>query len=321
MPALWLTNTSKTFVNPQNKGPSTTVLKRTNMVVMQNEFFLIWGPSGTGKSTLLRMIAGLEAADSGQMHLQDHRIHLDQVDPLHPGRQNIGFVFQNNALTSNRNILDNVKMPLEYHYSWQLECPNHELELKNPVISRPAHLGPQNPHRYEELKSKIEEDATRELMKMLVSEDKHKFPHQISLGVQKRVAIARAMALNPQILLLDEPTAGLDLENRLLVLALLANISQLDGKTILMVSHDLQIARDIPYAKICVLMEGHLSSPMTYSELQAHYSRDPHFTPPFSSAIEQDPDCNFIKQRLSNFLYNAIEEIHAHTLSPTLNTK
>lgn len=289
------------------------MLKRTNLVVMQNEFFLIWGPSGTGKSTLLRIIAGLEAADQGQMHLQDHRIHLDQIDPLHPGRQNIGFVFQNNALTSNRNILDNVKMPLEYHYSWQLECPNHELELKNPVISRPASLGPKNPYRYEELRAKIEDDATRELMKMLVSEDRYKFPHQISIGVQKRVAIARAMALNPQILLLDEPTAGLDLENRLLVLALLANISQLDGKTIVMVSHDLQIARDIPYAKISILMDGHLSSPMTYNELQAHFHHNPHFIPHFSSDIKHDPDAENIKQRVSNFLYNAIEEIHAHT--------
>lgn len=318
MPALWLTNTSKSFTSQGSKGQvSSPVLKRTNLVVMQNEFFLIWGPSGTGKSTLLRIIAGLESADQGQMFLQDHLINLSKPDPLHPGRQNIGFVFQNNALTSNKNVLDNVKMPLEYHYSWQLECPNHEIELKNPSIIRPPHLGPQNPNRYEELKEKIEADSSRELMKMLVSKDKFKFPHEISIGVQKRVAIARAMTLNPQILLLDEPTAGLDLENRLLVLALLANITQLDGKTIIMVSHDLQIARDIPYVKISVLMDGHLTSPMTFHELELMFRENDHYIPQFSSDISHDPDAENISQKVSTFLHHAVNEVIARPTHPS----
>ncbi len=101
---------------------------------------------------------------------------------------------------------------------------------------------------------------------MLVSEYATSFPHQLSLGIQKRVAIARTLVLNPSILLMDEPTAGLDHINRINLLALLYNVCQLRKVSILMVTHDLEIPKELN-TKVSILHDGKLTQPLWMNEL------------------------------------------------------
>ena len=212
-----------------------TVLDNASLVVNQMEIVCIAGQSGQGKSTLLRILAGLAQPRSGQIFYSGIQSNLHTHTALNVALEHkVAFVFQNSALISNLRVFDNVALPIRYH----------------------------QPHRTDE---SIREQVNGLLASMMVEEYSGHFPYALSAGVLRRVAIARALAMEPRILLMDEPTTGLDTKSRRSLLALIDNQRYLRHATIIMVTHDLPIAKDLD-ARVCFLHKGKLSDPMRHDE-------------------------------------------------------
>ena len=168
--------------------------------VMSGEFVSILGPSGSGKSTLLRVIAGLERQSSGTIRINGNVVSDDE-QYFEPERRNLGLVVQDKSLFPHLNVLENVMFGIKNRSDKNL--------------------------------------VAKELITLFkVSEHESKYPNELSGGEQQRVALARSLAPDPQILLLDEPFNGLDdtLKNELYRET--KNIIQAKGITVLMVSHD-----------------------------------------------------------------------------------
>jgi phospholipid/cholesterol/gamma-HCH transport system ATP-binding protein len=159
----------------------------------------------------------------------------------------VGFVFQNSALLSNLTVYENIAMPLRYHqYGSEAD---------------------------------IQDLVNRALKMMMISDFKESYPYSLSLGMRRRVAVARSWALDSRILLLDEPTAGLDNNNRRNLLSLIDNMRELYKTSILMVTHDFRIAHELN-CRITFLKDRELTPPVHYDEL-------PDSTDPFIRALTQ----------------------------------
>jgi putative ABC transport system ATP-binding protein len=190
-------------------GHVLTVLDHVDLDVATGEFAAILGPSGSGKSTLLGLLAGLDRPSEGSVHLDGERIDTKSEDELSVlRRRKVGFVFQSFQLLSNLTALENVLLPLE--------------------LARVA-------------------DARSRARGMLdavgLSERWHHYPAQLSGGEQQRVALARAFAPRPKVLFADEPTGNLDAATGARVLELLAGLREREGTTLVLVTHDLEVAR------------------------------------------------------------------------------
>lgn len=188
------------------------VLKSINLDVYKNDMIAIMGPSGSGKSTLLNILACLDKPDSGEYILDDINVLNCKEKNLAKLRNlKIGIVFQNFNLLSDYTVYDNIKIPLMYK-------------------------------RYHR-KVKINySDRILKCLKMVGLEDKsNKYPSQLSGGEQQRVAIARILAVDPAIILADEPTGALDIKNTNEILKIFEMIHS-KGKTIIIVTHDKQVA-------------------------------------------------------------------------------
>jgi len=211
------------------------ILKNVSLSLEKGDILCVSGKSGEGKSTLLRVIAGLEKAESGEISLFDEPVKPSEWTALSMAQKGLGFVFQNNALISDLTVRDNIAVPLRYH-----------------------NIGTEE---------EIEQKVHRALLLMLASSFANEYPYSLSLGMRKRVAIARSWALNANILLLDEPTAGLDKNSRNNLLSLINNLRELHKTTILMVINDLLVARDLN-SKISFLIDKKLTEPMFYNEIR-----------------------------------------------------
>ncbi len=214
---------------------SKKILDDASLVVNNGEILCIWGPSGEGKSTLLKVIAGLQKAQSGRITILGSPAEMLYPSALDPVRRKMGFVFQNNALTSNLKVYDNIALPLRYH----------QLDDEEGIAIRVKNV----------------------LNTMLVEEYASAFPYELSLGIQRRVAVARALVLDPDILLMDEPTSGLDFLSRLSLLSLISNINQLRKVTVVIVTHDLNLPIELD-AKISIFNKGKLSEPSPAIEMK-----------------------------------------------------
>ena len=176
--------------------------KNVNFGIEKGKLIGLLGPSGSGKTTILRMIAGLETPDSGEIII-DGKV----VNDVPASERGIGFVFQNYNLMPILNVYENIVLPIELDGA------------------------------------KIDEAYVERIMDMLkLSEKRYAMPNQLSGGQQQRVAIARALAAKPSIILADEPTGNLDSKTSMDVIALLKLTSKEFAQTIVMITHNEEIA-------------------------------------------------------------------------------
>ena len=193
----------------QNGTLLTEVIKGIDFTINQNEKLAIVGKSGSGKTSLLMLMAGLEKPTSGQINYKDQDITAYTEDQLTEYRKkNIGIVFQSFYLISNYTALENVALSLEINF---------------------------------------QKDALSQAKEILVDlglEDRlYHFPSQLSGGEQQRVAIARAMIKKPELILADEPTGNLDDENTKIISELIFNIATKYQKSLCLVTHDANLAK------------------------------------------------------------------------------
>ena len=216
-----LKNITKTF-----KGLDAPVLSNLNLQLNKSENIAISGVSGSGKSTLLHLMAGLDYPNSGSVHLNNENIgNLSQNDLSIMRNQLIGFIYQSHHLLPDFSALENVVMPL---------------------IIRGG--------KYQSNHNK----AIKILKKLGLSNRLDHYPHQLSGGERQRVAIGRALINEPQIILADEPTGNLDRSNAKVVFDLFINLAKEYGSTIVLVTHDPELARKMK--KIYHLSAGKLRS-------------------------------------------------------------
>ncbi len=211
------------------------VLDGIGLEVRKGETLAVLGRSGTGKSVLLKLLIGLQAPDSGTISIEGREITGSRLEELNEVRKRIGFLFQQAALYDSLNIEENVIFPMGRHSSTGAE------------------------------------DQKRRARELLASvgmrEDLDKLPSEISGGMQKRVGLARALALDPEILLFDEPTAGLDPITAAEIAKLIVDLKKQRGLTAVVVTHDIRGARTFA-DRIVLLNEGKIVAEGDLAELQ-----------------------------------------------------
>ena len=187
------------------------VLKDIDLSVIKGQKIVICGPSGSGKSTMIRCINRLEAHQEGKIVVHNTELtnDLKNIDII---RKNVGMVFQQFNLFPHLSVLDNISLaPI-----WVKKMPKKEAE----------------------------EVAMAYLEKVKIPEQAQKFPGQLSGGQQQRVAIARSLAMNPDIMLFDEPTSALDPEMIKEVLDVMIQLAE-EGMTMLVVTHEMGFAKTV----------------------------------------------------------------------------
>ncbi|WP_427339387.1 methionine ABC transporter ATP-binding protein [Caloranaerobacter sp. DY30410] len=196
----------------ENKNEKVHALKNINLEIKKGEIFGIIGLSGAGKSTLIRCINLLEKPTSGNIFINKKDITLLNKHELREIRKSIGMIFQHFNLLNSRTVFENVAFPLEISgYS----------------------------------KKQIKERVENLLSLVELSDKKNAYPSQLSGGQKQRVAIARALANQPDILLCDEATSALDPKTTKSILKLLKEIQSKFGLTIVLITHQMEVIRDI----------------------------------------------------------------------------
>jgi phospholipid/cholesterol/gamma-HCH transport system ATP-binding protein len=191
-----------------NRFGAQVVHDHLDMTVNQGEVFGIVGGSGSGKSVLLRSILGLQRPQAGSVHLLGQDLTQMSAGELKRVKANYGVTFQQGALFSSLTVLQNVQLPMLEH----------------------LHLSPRALEELAMLKVRLVG---------LTDEAGRKYPAQLSGGMIKRAALARALALDPALLMLDEPTAGLDPISAAAFDELLMDLREQLGLTVIMITHDL----------------------------------------------------------------------------------
>lgn len=212
-------NVNKTY---QTSTESLHVLKDINVTIASGSWLTITGPSGSGKTTFMHLLSGIEQADNGE-------IKVDQFDATKASekerrrfrKDHIGYIFQDYQLFDQFDVLTNVMIPL--------------------LPYKPSKI--------------VIEKATQLLDMVGMLPRKNHMPSQISGGEKQRTAIARALMNDPKLILCDEPTGNLDLENRNKIMEILQEVHK-EGVTIVLVTHDLELA---DYGDVkCEMRDGHL---------------------------------------------------------------
>jgi phospholipid/cholesterol/gamma-HCH transport system ATP-binding protein len=211
----------------------TPVLKGINIQVQAGEIYVVMGPSGSGKSVLLKHIVGLESPDEGQIYICDDLVGTDQV----MDKYRIGMVFQSGALLNSLTVGENVGLYLAEH---RLKPPEEIAQI---------------------VKNKLE------LVGLERVEDK--YPSELSGGMKKRVAIARALVIEPQLLLYDEPTSELDPMMAVVISDEILSLNKRTGATSIVVSHDRDLAFGIA-DRIAIIFDGQILFVGTPDEVKRH---------------------------------------------------
>ena len=210
------------------------VLNGVSFAVAKGETLAVLGRSGTGKSVLLRLLIGLAAPESGSIRILDTEVTALRNEALSEIRKKVGYLFQEGALYDSLTAAQNVAFPLERHS----QLSSSEIATK-----------------------------VRELLSAVgLNDHAEKLPSQISGGMQRRVALARALALDPVILLFDEPTAGLDPITAREIDELILEQKQKRGITSVVVTHDIPGVR-IFADRVALLNEGKIVAEGTMADL------------------------------------------------------
>ncbi len=212
------------------------VLNGVTLSVAQGETLAVLGRSGTGKSVLLRLIIGLAKPDSGSVRIQGEDITGVPLDGMGEIRKKMGFLFQHAALYDSLTVGENVAFPLDHH-------------------------------RRDMSRSQRDERVMQLLGEVGMEAARNKMPSNISGGMQKRVGLARALALDPHILLLDEPTAGLDPISSGEIDELVLKLQREHQMASIVVTHDLHSAKTIA-DRLAILDKGNVIVEGTYDDLQ-----------------------------------------------------
>ncbi len=212
------------------------VLDGITLTVAQGQTLAVLGRSGTGKSVLLRLIIGLIQPDSGAIRIHGDDISGLSLDHLGAIRKKMGFLFQHAALYDSLTVAENVAFPLQHHRR--------------------------------DLSQSEKQDRVRHLLAEVgLDGDLDKMPSNISGGMQKRVGLARALALEPDILLLDEPTAGLDPISSREIDELILKLQKEHHMASIVVTHDLSSARTIA-DQLALLDRGKVVAEGSFEDLQ-----------------------------------------------------
>jgi len=200
------------------------ILKNININIKNGEFLAIVGASGSGKSTLMNIIGALDRQTSGEYILDGIDISQINDNKLSEIRNNkIGFVFQTSNLIPRTNSLQNVELPMLYY-----------------GVDRKTRI-----------------NKAKELLQLVGMEDRMThLPNELSGGQKQRVAIARALANDPDIILADEPTGALDSETGRLVMNIFHKIHETQGKTIILITHEIKLANETQ--RIITIKDGEI---------------------------------------------------------------
>jgi len=251
-------NVSKTFTMGKRKVQA---LSNLNLQVNKGEFIAIMGPSGSGKTTLLNVLGCLDKPTDGKVVLDGVDVaKLPEKELCKVRRNKIGFIFQTFNLLPYLSALENVELPME-----------------------------------STKKSKSERKTrARKLLEVvgLAGREVHR-PQRLSAGEQQRVAIARALANEPTIILADEPTGNLDTKNKYEIVRLLGNLNIDSGTTIVMVTHDSQIASQTE--RMLLLQDGRITKEKQGLHLAKKKLMCPHCGSKIQPSDERCPNC---KKRL-----------------------
>jgi len=200
------------FENVTKKYGDTLVLDNVDLEVGPGEFIFLTGPSGAGKTTLLRLILKDEEADSGKILIDSQDISKVRKSDLYKIRRKVGFVFQDFRLLHTKNSFDNVAI-------------SFEIKGKD--------------------KKQIEDLVPKALAAVGLESKQKNFPWQLSGGEKQRLAIARALALDPKIIVADEPTGNLDGATSWEIISLLNDINKKEGTTILVATHNSDVINNL----------------------------------------------------------------------------
>jgi phospholipid/cholesterol/gamma-HCH transport system ATP-binding protein len=231
--AVRLENVSKAF-------DGTKVLDGISFEVKRSSLFCILGRSGTGKSVTLRHIIGLVKPDSGRIFVEDEEITDMRPHELTRIRKKLGFLFQYAALFDSITVFENVAFPLRRHTDLS--------------------------------QTEIEKIVTEKLASVGLGKDLQKMPDELSGGMKKRVGLARALAMEPSILLVDEPSAGLDPITSAEIDELILELNRERGVTVVMVTHNMPSARRLA-DELVFMDKGKLAARGTVADLER--SEDP----------------------------------------------
>lgn len=211
------------------------VLKKIDIEVAEGEVLCLIGPSGSGKSTLLRCLNRLEKSNGGEIWINNQNLENKNLN-INKLRESIGMVFQHFNLFSNLNILDNITLA--------------PVELKKMS------------------KQEAEEKAYQLLDRVGLKDKAKAFPSQLSGGQKQRCAIARALEMNPDIMLFDEPTSALDPEMVGEVLEVMKQLAE-DGMTMVIVTHEMGFAREVA-DRVIFMDDGYIVEEGTPEDIFKH---------------------------------------------------
>ncbi len=204
------------------------VLRGVSVAVARGETLVVMGGSGSGKTVMLRLIAGLLRPDRGRIRLFERSIERMSEEELLPLRRRMGYVFQGAALFDSLSVLENVAYPLREHTRLR------EAEIRDRVARGLRLVG-----------------LGEEVLPLL--------PAELSGGMRKRVGIARALVVEPEVILFDEPTAGLDPTNSRLVAELISQVQVGVCDTAVVVTHDLELTKTVA-TRAAILIDGRFAA-------------------------------------------------------------
>ena len=218
------------------------VLKDINLSVKNGENLVVLGQSGSGKSVTIKCLVGLIEADKGKIEVFGTDISNLKNDELNKFRIRIGFMFQNGALYDSMSVRQNLAFTLKHHTK---KLTNQEIEEK--IIEALENVG---------LKEAID-----------------KMPAELSGGMRKRIGLARALIIKPEIILYDEPTSGLDTITAREISELIVSVQKKYKTSSVIITHDMDCAKKTGN-RIMILKDGIINAEGTYDELEITYSMD-----------------------------------------------